>query len=220
MIIVLDAGHGLMTPGKRTPDGIREYEFNRSVAKYAKEKLESYNNIEVNMTHSDHLDVPLHTRTDFANSLNARCFVSIHANAYGGGWNDVGGIETYVYTTPTAESSRLAKTVQNELIKRTGLRNRGVKKANFHVLRETKMTSILVECGFMTNKHEASLLKTDAYRRLCAEAIVKGIASFYALTISTKLYRVQTGAFSNYENALALSKKLKKAGFDSFIKQS
>ncbi|MBM7585976.1 N-acetylmuramoyl-L-alanine amidase [Bacillus pakistanensis] len=220
MIIVLDAGHGLMTPGKRTPDGMREYEFNRAVAKYAKEKLESYNHVEVNITHSDHLDVPLQTRTDFANSLKARCFVSIHANAYGRGWNGVGGIETYVYPSPTAEASRLAKNVQNELIKHTGLRNRGVKRANFHVLRETKMTSILVECGFMTNKHEATLLKSGAYRKLCAEAIVKGIASTYSLTKSTKLYRVQTGAFSNYENAMALLKKLKNAGFDAFIKKS
>jgi N-acetylmuramoyl-L-alanine amidase len=56
-----------------------------------------------------------------------------------------------------------------------------VKTANFHVLRETKMPAILVECGFMTNREECELLKSDAYRRKCAEAIVAGIVETYGL---------------------------------------
>jgi hypothetical protein len=53
--------------------------------------------------------------------------------------------------------------------------------ANFHVLRETRMPAILVECGFMTNREEYGLLKSDAYRRKCAEAIVIGIVEVYGL---------------------------------------
>lgn len=58
-----------------------------------------------------------------------------------------------------------------------------MKTANFQVLRETKMPSILVECGFMTNREEAGLLKSDSYRRQCAAAIVAGTAEVYGLKL-------------------------------------
>ncbi len=162
MIIMLDAGHGYNTPGKRTPDGMREYEFNREAARFAREELERYKNVQVYFSHSDTKDIPLADRTSKANRLNVDVFVSIHANAYGdSGWNQVEGIETYAYVTQPSQSTALAKIIQHEIITATKRKNRGVRFANFHVLRETKMTSVLVECGFMTNKEEAALLKSQ-----------------------------------------------------------
>ncbi|MGV3488516.1 MAG: N-acetylmuramoyl-L-alanine amidase, partial [Tuberibacillus sp.] len=73
--------------------------------------------------------------------------------------------------------------VQSELVKATGLSNRGVKTANLHVLRETNMPAILTECGFITNRKEAALLESDAFRRKCAQAIVTAIASQYGLKL-------------------------------------
>jgi len=67
------------------------------------------------------------------------------------------------------------------LVKATKRNDRGIKTANFAVLRETSMPAILVECGFMTNKEEAALLKSDAYRQTCASAIVRGLANMYGL---------------------------------------
>ncbi len=106
---------------------------------------------------------------------------------------------------------QLANDVQSELIKATGLRNRGVKTANFHVLRESRMPAILAECGFMDNRRELNLLKSDSYRRKCAVAIAKGIAATFGLKKKSapapkpvkpdKLYRVQVGAFSDKKNA-------------------
>jgi len=184
MRIVIDAGHGPETAGKRSPDGsLREYHFNAPTARYvADELLHGYEGVEILMTHDDSRDVPLKERTDRANAWGADVFVSIHANAYGdGGWNDAKGIETYVYTTRPAAALKLAGAVHRNLIRSTGRPDRGVKSANFHVLRETKMTAILVECGFMTNREECALLKTDEYRRKCAEAIVAGIVETYGL---------------------------------------
>src|SRR5690606_10532549 len=83
-------------------------------------------------------------------------------------------------TRPEA-ATKLAEAVHRQLIRATGRPDRGVKSANFHVLRETRMTAILVECGFMTNREECELLKSDAYRRKCAEAIVAGIVEVYGL---------------------------------------
>lgn len=221
MKIVVDAGHGFETPGKRSVDGMGEYEFNRIVAKYAKEMLEQYENVEVFFTHSDGRDVPLIERTDIANELNVDAFISIHANAYGtGGWNSADGIETYVYTSKPKEAYELAKIVQDYLVKKTGRDDRGVKTANFHVLRETRMTAILCECGFMTNKEEAELLKQDQYRQTCAKAIVKGLVKFYNLKEQPKpkgLYKVQVGAFSKKKNAEKLAEELKNKGYDTYI---
>lgn len=183
MKIALGAGHGPNTPGKRSPDGtLREYHFNSVVARYVADMLlHVYNDVEILLVHDDNRDVPLKERTDRANAWGADLYVDIHANAYGSGWNDVQGIETFVYKTRPPDAIKLAEAVQRNLIAATGRKNRGVKVADFHVLRETRMTSILIECGFMTNKAEVELLKSDTYRFKCAEAIVAGITETYGL---------------------------------------
>lgn len=232
MKIMLDAGHGFNTSGKRSPDGMQEYEFNRVVANYAKQLLETYQNTKVYFAHSDSRDVPLQERTNSANKLDVDLYVSIHANAYGSTWNDASGIETYVYPSRPKISVEVAQKIQKHLISDTGRKNRGVKTADFHVLRETDMDAVLIESGFMTNREEASLLRTDSYRKKVAGAIVKGIAEQFKLVkkpvatpppttppppATNGLYKVQVGAFSDRENADDLVERLKKAGYDAYV---
>lgn len=230
MKIMLDAGHGSNTPGKRSPNGMKEYEFNSVVADYAKDMLNDYENVTVYFAHSDKRDVPLKDRTDNANDKNVDAYVSIHANAYGTGWNSANGIETFVYISKPKEALELAAHIQNHLIRETGRDNRGVKTADFHVLRETDMTAILVEAGFMTNKEEATLLKSSSYRKKVATAIVKGLAEQYKLKKKAKpkpkpapskggLYKVQVGAFAKKSNADDLAAELKKKGYPVYIVQ-
>lgn len=183
MRIAIDSGHGPETSGKRTPDGsMREFQFNYATGRYLREQLLKYANVETIFVFDPSEDTPLRERTNQANSASADLYVSIHANAYGSDWNNANGIETFVYTKASDASRNVARLVQSRLIALTGRANRGVKTANFHVLRETTMPAILVECGFMTNREEAELLKDDAYRRLCAQAIAEGIAQAYGLT--------------------------------------
>lgn len=182
MRITIDAGHGPDTPGKRSPDGsLREFAFNSVVAKYVAELLNQYENVQTLFAHDNVRDVPLSERTNRANSWGADLFVSIHANAASDSWSAAQGIETYVYETRPAAAVALALAVQRQLIKLTGRVDRGVKSANFQVLRETRCTAILVECGFMTHKTEVEMLKSDEYRRKCAQAIVAGIVETYGL---------------------------------------
>src|SRR5690606_16940342 len=95
--IILDAGHGPETPGKRTPDGsLREFQFNRAVAELVSGYLEK-EGFMILVSHHSARDVPLHERTNYANKQKADAFISIHANAYGSSWNDANGIETYIY---------------------------------------------------------------------------------------------------------------------------
>lgn len=229
--IMLDAGHGYSTAGKRSPDGMKEYEFTRVVANFAKQFLESYQNVTVYFAHSDDRDVPLQERTNKANELKVDVYVSIHANAYGSNWNDANGIETYIHPRHSQVSTELAQKIQRYLIISTGLKDRGVKTADFHVLRETTMPAVLVECGFYTNHQEATLLRSETYRRTCADAIVKAIVDQYNLTkkankpdkeptpssVNDGLYKVQVGAFREKKYADELVEALKKQGYEPYV---
>lgn len=230
MLIVLDAGHSFDTSGKTNPDGLKEYEINQAITEFTRSILITYSNVSVVFTHSEKKDVPLQKRTDLANSIKADCFVSIHSNALGNGrdWNDATGIETFIHPSAGTTSRSLAHKVQKNMIAVTGLKDRGVKTANLHVLRETKMPSILVECGFMTNQAEVKLLRSDSYRKACAEAIAKSITEEFKLTKKETLpfpndvstnghYKVQVGAFKKKQQANELAAELKKKGYESYI---
>ena len=184
MKIMLDAGHGKNTPGKRTPDdSMREFFFNSTVAEMAKELFLEYEGVQIEFAHdpTGNIDIPLYTRVKKANSWPADIYISIHANASGDSWSNAVGIETFHYLKSSESSKKLAHAVQIKLIEKTGRRNRGVKQADFQVIRETKMPAILLEGGFMSNKEEAELLKSNSYRKLCAEAIVEAVVDLYKL---------------------------------------
>lgn len=179
MEFMIDAGHGLFTQGKGVP-GMKEFEFNNAVASLVSKHLANYQDVVVRFAHdsSGRIDIPLNQRTDLANRYKVKAYVSIHANAAS---PTVRGIETFVYTSRPSGSTKLANAVHEELIKLTGMKDRGVKAQNFHVLRETNMDAILAECGFMTNKEDLKLLLDAEYREKCAVAIVNGLAKTYGL---------------------------------------
>lgn len=183
--VAIDNGHGLNTPGKRTPSFpntgqiIKEWEFNYPTGKKLGELL-GYNGFDVVYVSDTEEDTPLKARTDKANAEKADIFVSIHYNAYKGVWGTHGGIDTFHYPN-SAKGQELAKLVQEELIKGTGLRDRGVKAENFQVLRETTMPAILCECGFMDNLDEAKLMLDQEYQLKCARAIAKGICRYFGV---------------------------------------
>ncbi len=182
--ISIDDGHGDETAGKRTPkfaDGsvMKENAFNKIVAGYLEVALKRCG-FAVVQTSPENNDVPLSVRAKRANHANSDLHISVHANAYGNSWNGANGIETFVYNLHDTRSTRAAKAIQKEMIKATGLHDRGVKEnPNLYILNSTKMPAVLVECGFMTNKKEAELLRSDSYRRTIAEAICKGVCSYF-----------------------------------------
>ncbi|WP_194841052.1 N-acetylmuramoyl-L-alanine amidase family protein [Sporosarcina cascadiensis] len=177
-LIVLDAGHGPETPGKRSPDGkLREFQFNLAVAEMVGVRL-TREGLNVRYVHENSRDVPLSERTAAANRMKADAYVSIHANAHTSGWSEAQGIETYIYPAASKSSAILANLVQQSLIAACKRLDRGVKKANFAVLRDTQMPAILAECGFMSHKTEAVLLQNKVYLLQCARALAFGILNW------------------------------------------
>lgn len=178
--IALDAGHGFNTSGKRTPDGEREWSFNDKVLRYAKAELEKY---EVEILRLDDptgkTDVSLKARTDKANAWKADLLVSIHQNANTGKWGSWGGTETYIAPNASAKSKELANAVQKQLVAALGLRNRGVKISNLHMVRESRMPAILTEGAFMDSTTDIATLRSEAKLKAQGVAIAKGIIAVY-----------------------------------------
>ncbi|MDF2902412.1 MAG: N-acetylmuramoyl-L-alanine amidase family protein [Bacillus sp. (in: firmicutes)] len=183
-----DAGHAGfgVTPGKRTIDGtMYEWDFNNAVALLVEEKLKAYEDTKIVRLddRTGKRDIPLAERVAKAKREEVDAVVSIHANAYGDDWNEANGIETFISEDrmPFTELE-LASHIQNHMIRETGRRNRGVKRGNLYMTKVSNMIpSVIVECGFMTNKEEAALLKTASYREKCARGILNGLVEQYKL---------------------------------------
>ena len=179
LVVVLDPGHGESTAGKRSPDGsIREYAFNRDVAQKMKDLLED-EGIEVLLTVEDNSDPSLASRCETANNSDADIFVSIHGNAFGNGrdWTSPSGWEIYHYHGCVL-SNQLAKSISKANFPRIGILNRGIKTANFYVIKNTYMPAVLIEHGFYTNKEEGELMKSDEWQEQAAQYDVEGIMNF------------------------------------------
>ncbi|MCM2676952.1 N-acetylmuramoyl-L-alanine amidase [Alkalicoccobacillus plakortidis] len=172
--IVIDPGHGGNDPGA-VANGLQEKDVVLDVGQRAAEKLRS-SGANVIMTRSTDEFIELEERAAIANRAGADIFVSIHANAAAA--TSASGTESYHFPTST-NGQRLASSIQTELINELGTRDRGVKDANFSVLRNTAMPATLLELGFITNAAEADRMKTSSFRESAANAVHDGVQSYY-----------------------------------------
>lgn len=178
--IAWDAGHGYNTPGKRTPDGEREWTFNDKIGRAFADEMAQYDGVVLKRFDdaTGKTDVPLKTRTDGANAWKADYFISFHHNALAGKWGGHGGVETFVYLgNRNTKSGQLAKVVQAALVQSYGLRDRGVKEQNLHIVRETKMPAILIEGGFMDSTTDIGKMRDDNVLKNVGIAIARAVAA-------------------------------------------
>lgn len=183
--VVIDAGHGGYDPGAGGVTGLNEKDFNLDLALKLRDKVTALG-ANVIMTRSDDTFVSLSGRADVANQVYADVFVSIHANSSNS--SSIRGTSTYFYapsTVPALYSEReqrqkLAAKVQARLIAALETRDIGTLQANFAVLRETQMPSILVESAFLSNADDEALLKDDQFREKEAQAIADGLCDYFA----------------------------------------
>lgn len=180
--ICLDAGHGLKTPGKRTPDGIHEWTLNDKVRDYVVEYLKDY---DVNIIHADgdegNTDESLASRLAFYVNKGVDAFVSIHHNANTGTWNSATGVEVFTDRNNTAADMRLAEAIYKNLPSYTGLRGRGIKKENWWVINQNRIPAVLVEGGFMDGTNDYKVITSEKGQRGYARAVAEGLVSFLGL---------------------------------------
>jgi N-acetylmuramoyl-L-alanine amidase len=80
----------------------------------------------------------------------------------------------------SAESKSLATYIQNNLVKKAIMVNRGVKDNRFYIVRNTNVAAVLVELAFLTNAGDFKKLTSDAYLEIYAESIYQGLVHYYS----------------------------------------
>jgi len=183
--IAYDAGHGMETSGKRTPDGEREWSFNNKVVLAFEKEIRKYENVQLLRTDdpTGKVDVALTQRTGKANSWGANVYISFHHNANTSKWGTWTGVQTHVYTSKPAKSMELAKLVQPALVRAYGLRDRGIIANNLFITRTAKMPSILIEGGFMDSTIDIKKLRDDKVLANAGAEIARAVAKFGGLKL-------------------------------------
>ena len=182
--IMLDAGHGGHFPGAIGPTGVKEKDVTLGVTLKLRDLLSDWG-AEVRVTRSTDTSVAppdstqqedLAARVALANEWPAQLFISTHANSATNA--AAHGTEVFVSRNASQKSSALAREVHRDMVDQTGLRGRGVKRANFHVIRRTHMPAILVETAFVSNPTEEQLLADDAFQQRLANSIASGVLDY------------------------------------------
>lgn len=175
--IFIDPGHGGTNPGA-VGNGVIEAEVNLAVSKLLAENLRNmgYDVMLYRTTNDENVISPiaadLRNRARMANDWGADYFVSIHTNSSVN--PQANGFETYVYRKGTT-AEKLATSIQTSVINALGMKDNGVRQANFSVLRNSNMPAVLVELGYLSNPTEALNLNSSAWRAKIASAIAEGI---------------------------------------------
>ena len=196
--ILLDPGHGGTDPGARGKDlGILEKQINLAVALRVENHLKKAG-FEVILTRSGDDTVSLNRRAALATAHNADLFLSIHQNSAEN--RKASGIETFVTVPENCVSTHqkeiqktiaptvgnrfdhhsllLASEIQRRAVDYTGSVDRGVKRTRFFVVRESDCPSVLIECGFISNKDDEMRMTQPEWQDRISRAIADGICAF------------------------------------------
>jgi len=173
--IVIDPGHS-KDSGAIGPTGLTEANANLDISLKLRDVLKS-KGANVIMTRDDTSDVPLYDRPRIAEEHDADLFISVHNNALPDGVNPFtnNGTSSYYYHPHSIE---LARAIHPELVKASGLIDKGMYHGNLAVLRPTQYPAVLLECAFMMIPEQEAMIKTDKFRKKVAKAIAKGIEKF------------------------------------------
>ena len=193
MKVLIDAGHGIDTPGKRSPDGsFREYLWNRQVADLVIEGLRA-SGIDADLVVTETNDITLRTRAMRVNKICDRLgtgnviLVSIHANAAGNGKSWMNGKGWSCYTTPGKTKGDalaecfydvFAKAFPDRRMRRDLSDGDSDIEAPFYILVKTRCPAVLLENFFYDNREECIWLLRDDTKKRIAEAIVAGLKKY------------------------------------------
>lgn len=193
--IVLDPGHGGHDTGAIGYRRVYEKKAVFDIAKRVRKHLNDADFV-VRMTRESDVFIPLQDRTRKAKRWGADLFVSIHLNSSPD--TSASGIETFVCTGPGFASTSggrpnkrhypgndydkanmlLGYFVHRALLKQGGGNDRGVKRARFDVLRAAPCPAVLVECGFISNRSEATKILSSRRRETLARGIADGVLEY------------------------------------------
>lgn len=215
-LVIIDPGHGGKDPGTIGLNGSKEKDINLSIAlKFGQLIQNSYPYIKIIFTRSADNFVDVKERTEKANTLKAKLFISIHCNHKKEEETEKNGFEIYVLNRDrfpeaiemtvnslhnynqfgndeTAKfifssfaqnayfkySSRFAESLQFNIINLTGLASRGIMQSGFWVLLGSSMPSVLIECGYLSDKNDESYLSSEEGQSNFANALLTAFSQY------------------------------------------
>lgn len=186
--IVIDSGHGGSDPGKTKGD-VLEKDINLAIALKLEKTLKQlgFNTI-MTRTQDEGLYVSTDTnkkradlkkRCDIANSSKADMMISIHQNSFES--SNVSGAQVFYYTY-SAKGKQLARILQQSMKDNLDTSNKRVEKQDktYYLLVHSKIPTVIVECGFLTNQTELKLLLDEEYQQRIVDSIIVGINKYFA----------------------------------------
>lgn len=190
--IIIDAGHGGIDGGTHSYDGTLEKDINLSIALMLRDILINLGYPDIVMTRE--LDESIHSDgvqgirnqkiSDIKNRLSIieshenALFISIHQNFFTE--EKYSGAQIF-YSKNNPESEKLAQSIRLSIINNLQKENTRETKPSgkeIYLLNNTDSPAVMVECGFLSNRNEADLLKTEEYRRKIAFFIATGIIDY------------------------------------------
>ena len=186
--IVLDAGHGGRDDGCSGINGTKESEINLKITKILQTYLETLG-IKVVLTRSDgnglyeanvsnYKQSDMEKRIEIINNANPDMVISIHQNSY----NDSTqcGAQAF-YQEGDEKSKNFAESIQSQLINQLPNARSEANFGDYYLLKESQVSCVLVECGYLTNPEEEQLLNTTDYQNRVAYAIMCGVVKYFDL---------------------------------------
>ena len=192
-VVVIDPGHGGVDGGTQgTDSGVLEKDINLAIAMQLKDVLE-YNGIKVVMTRSDDRSIhspdantirkqkvsDLKNRVELMRTSQADIYISIHMNSFE--QRTQRGAQVFFSNFEKEKSMLLAQSIQNNIQNVAPYSNKPVKKAlsNVYIMKHAVLPSVLIECGFLSNPEDETLLSNPAYQERLAAYIAKGVEEYY-----------------------------------------
>jgi len=193
--IALDAGHGGVDGGvSGRTTGVKESDLNLAIVLALKEELES-TGFKVTLTRKTEAGLydfatkgfkkrDMQKRKEIITACEPALVISVHQNYYPS--PSTRGAQVF-YKNSAPQNARLAKCVQSELntlYKKQGAKARNTMAADYFMLNCYDCPSVLVECGFLSNRADEELLVTKAWQRRLAQSLTAGVMAYFSESLS------------------------------------
>ncbi|WP_343784072.1 N-acetylmuramoyl-L-alanine amidase, partial [Alkalibacillus silvisoli] len=177
--IFFDPGHGGNDPGGQGY-GLKEKDVALDIAlKTANILTQNYIGIDIEFSRKTDETIELSNRATMANDWGADYFMSFHNNAFDG---TAHGFETFIYNgNVSGETKERQQDIHTYIKNRIDVNDRGMKEANFNVLRNTEMPALLLEYLFIDNYEENQLLRSESYLNHLAQVTAEAVAQSFDL---------------------------------------
>ncbi len=181
MLIGIDPGHGGRDPGAVGPTGLYEKDVTLAVSLELNRLLKQAG-IETLLTRQDDRYLELITRTSLINNMKCDLAISIHCNSVA---NPSADYFAVFVIKLGGEAEKVALKVIDKVTAATdwhwGADDDGIREKNLHMVRETNMPAILVECGFISNPEQEKQLRQPGFQKQLARAIADGVLDYLGM---------------------------------------